>query len=318
VLQCVAVCCSVLQCVAVCCSVLQCDLWSKTHTSICMWMSLVTTASCHCGWTMSVHYVYTYVYTCMVTMDGPCVMCNILRHTATHCNTLQHTATHVTLDTYIHMYVDESCHDCVFVIEDWPCVYIIYIHMSIHALSLRTGHVYAWVLSLWMGSVYSLYIYTCVFIIYIHMSILYCHYGEAKCVHESCQYWHWVLRKDVMWVLIRVCCSVLQCVAVCCNVLQCVAAMSVLTKDMRTHGDESVLQCVAVCCSVLQCVAVCCSVLHWCGSYMSRDMHTHDKSCVYTCVESYIHVCCSVLQCVAACCSVLQCVAVQYRVSFRV
>jgi len=38
---------------------------------------------------------------------------------------------------------------------------------------------------------------------------------------------------------VRVCGSVLQCVAVCC----------------------SVLHCAAVCCGVLRCVAVCCSVL---------------------------------------------------------
>ena len=49
------------------------------------------------------------------------------------------------------------------------------------------------------------------------------------------------------FLLVAVCCSVLQCVVVCCGVLQCVAACC------------SVLQCNAVCCngSVLQRVAVC-------------------------------------------------------------
>jgi len=50
-------------------------------------------------------------------------------------------------------------------------------------------------------------------------------------------------------ISLRVCSSVLQCVAICCSVWQCVAVCC------------SVLQCVAVCCSVLhcvQCVAVCC------------------------------------------------------------
>ena len=69
--------------------------------------------------------------------------------------------------------------------------------------------------------------------------------------------------RDLPYVCVAVCCSVLQFVAVCCSVLPCVAVCC------------SVLQCVAVCCSVLQCVAACCSV----------------SQCVA--------VCCSVLQCVA-------------------
>jgi len=59
----------------------------------------------------------------------------------------------------------------------------------------------------------------------------------------------------LIFVLLVLWCSVLQCVAVCCSALQCVAVRC------------SVLQCIAVLyyfrtsCLVVQCVAVCCSVL---------------------------------------------------------
>ena len=81
----------------------------------------------------------------------------------------------------------------------------------------------------------------------------------------------------------RVCCSVLQCVAVCCSVLQCVAVCC------------SALQCVAVCCSVLQCVAVCCSVLQYVVVCCSVSQRTPVRSWGFQCGA----VCCSVLQCVA-------------------
>jgi len=78
---------------------------------------------------------------------------------------------------------------------------------------------------------------------------------------------------------IRVCCSVLQCVAVCC----------------------SVLQCVAVCCNVLQCVAVCCSVLQW---YTRMNVCTSTRRTTrWKRVRRYISglllLCCRALQCVA-------------------
>jgi len=66
---------------------------------------------------------------------------------------------------------------------------------------------------------------------------------------------------------VKVCCSVLQCVAVCRSVLQCVAVCcSVVDGEggAKVQGGQSVLQCVAVCRSVLQCVVVCRSVLQCC------------------------------------------------------
>ena len=57
--------------------------------------------------------------------------------------------------------------------------------------------------------------------------------------------------------MLRICMSVLQCVAVCCSVLQCVA---VCCSEMTYARHVAHMhECVAVCCSVLQCVAVCCS-----------------------------------------------------------
>jgi len=53
-------------------------------------------------------------------------------------------------------------------------------------------------------------------------------------------------------------CSMLQSDCACdkewCGVLVCVCV-----RCLRVRVCYSVLQCVAVCCSVLQCVAVCCS-----------------------------------------------------------
>ena len=91
---------------------------------------------------------------------------------------------------------------------------------------------------------------------------------------------------------VKVCCSVLQCVAVCCSVLKCVAVcrreyesawrytyidvcrcidvwVRSRIRESLSHMSVSVLQCVAVCCSVLQCVAVCCNLL-LCVAVMSR------------------------------------------------
>ena len=96
---------------------------------------------------------------------------------------------------------------------------------------------------------------------------------------------------------VRVCCSVLQCVAVCCSVLLCAAVR------------RSVLQCVAVCCSVLQgvvlqCIAVCCTVLQ------HLLLCEVDLTCHRANTSRRVAGCCRVLQRVAVCCSVLQCVAV--------
>jgi len=75
---------------------------------------------------------------------------------------------------------------------------------------------------------------------------------------------------STQWRRLRLCCTLLQCIAVYCSVLPC--------DDYSVTAFVAVLQCVAVlCCSALQC-----------------------------CVA----VCCSVLQSIAACCSVLQCIAV--------
>jgi len=71
--------------------------------------------------------------------------------------------------------------------------------------------------------------------------------------------------------VVKVCCSVLQCVAVCCRVLQCVAVccsvlqcvVKVCRERFQLVDRGSVLQCVAVCCSVLQCVAVCHQSVSW-------------------------------------------------------
>ena len=69
---------------------------------------------------------------------------------------------------------------------------------------------------------------------------------------------------------VAVCCSVfseLQCVVVCCSILQRVAvSFSDVSQEIQVRVLRmccSVLQCVAVCCSVLQCGAVRCSVVHF-------------------------------------------------------
>jgi len=100
-----------------------------------------------------------------------------------------------------------------------------------------------------------------------------------------------------MYVIIAVCCSVLQCVAVCCSVLQRVALCCRL------------LQGVATCCSVLQCRQIDpnSSVLWLSQSVVEPDVC--DDCCVLQCVAG----CSSVLPCVAVCrvrCNVLQCVAI--------
>jgi len=53
--------------------------------------------------------------------------------------------------------------------------------------------------------------------------------------------------------ILKVCCSVLQCVAVCCSVLQ------------RGAVCCSVVQCRAVCCSVLQCIPHTSRRAMWCS-----------------------------------------------------
>ena len=81
--------------------------------------------------------------------------------------------------------------------------------------------------------------------------------------------------------VLRVCCSVLQCVAVWCSMSKCVAACcSVSNVGMKRTASwlvnwrkrwlrimfcecvANTLQCVAVCCNILKCVAVCCIVLN--------------------------------------------------------
>ena len=103
---------------------------------------------------------------------------------------------------------------------------------------------------------------------------------------------------------IRVCCSVLQCVAVCCSVLQCVTVCC------------SVLQCVAVCCSALQCAAV--VYAHECVYINKTDYPVEEGAPIHiratTPLLSCIAVCCSVVKCVAVCCNVLSCFAVCYSV----
>jgi len=90
---------------------------------------------------------------------------------------------------------------------------------------------------------------------------------------------------------VKICCSVLQCVAVCCSVLQRVmngimgqtecTNGSCQRYDLENAGLCNVLQCVAVCCSELQCVAGCDCSLN--GTLLSLLRFA---------------VCCSVLQCV--------------------
>ena len=125
---------------------------------------------------------------------------------------------------------------------------------------------------------------------------------------------------------VAVCCNVLQCVAVCCNVLQCVAVCSVsqcvewnqhTTFMIHWRMCCSVLQCVAACCSVLQCLAVCCSVLQYVAirQYSVLDKRMGRKFNVLQCVSvswSVLQcgaVCFSVFWCVLVCCGVSQCVA---------
>jgi len=81
--------------------------------------------------------------------------------------------------------------------------------------------------------------------------------SELQCVAVSCSVLQCV-RSLPSPSSLRVCCSVLQCVAVCCSVLTRVALCSCVLQYAAVCCSE--LQCVAVCCSVLQCVTVCCSV----------------------------------------------------------
>jgi len=83
-----------------------------------------------------------------------------------------------------------------------------------------------------------------------------------SCLHEAVP----GCRESVWKSRVKVCCSVLQCVAVCCSVLQCVAVCcsvllcAAVTKKCLYVWCESVLQCAGcVCCSVLRCVAMRCS-----------------------------------------------------------
>ena len=62
--------------------------------------------------------------------------------------------------------------------------------------------------------------------------------------------------------LLRMFCSVLQCVAVCCSVLQCVAMCCTRCAAMATSRIHIRHVYNVVCQLLLQCVAVCCSVLH--------------------------------------------------------
>jgi len=79
----------------------------------------------------------------------------------------------------------------------------------------------------------------------------------------------YILRKVCCSVLhsVAVCCSVLQCVALCGSMLQCAAAQHTAThcnlnstfsveREQTTRTPSFSEKCVAVCCSVLQCVAV--------------------------------------------------------------
>ena len=80
---------------------------------------------------------------------------------------------------------------------------------------------------------------TFVFATWISLSTAACHLQRKR---ENAH------ARDKERVCVRVCCSVLQCVAACHSVLHLTFHCSVV--------------CVAVCCSVLQCIAVCHSVLH--------------------------------------------------------
>jgi len=90
-----------------------------------------------------------------------------------------------------------------------------------------------------------MYITYYIYILHITYYILHITYYM---LHITKNILHHILHiSHVYYILHRICCSVLQCVAVCC----------------------SVLQCVAVCCSVLQCVAVCCIITYYTIYYIS-------------------------------------------------
>jgi len=110
---------------------------------------------------------------------------------------------------------------------------------------------------------------------------------------------------------IKVCYSVLQCVAVWCIVSLLIRLIRAVEHVTRAHNIKLQHQCVAVCCSVLQCAAVCCSVVQcgavWCSVLL---LIRWIRAVEHVTRAHNIKVCCSVLQCVAVCSSVLQCGAV--------
>ena len=59
----------------------------------------------------------------------------------------------------------------------------------------------------------------------------------------------------LMDMRMKVCCSVLQCVAVRYSVLQCVSLCGSASYPYG-FAHEGVLQCVVACCNALQCIAV--------------------------------------------------------------
>jgi len=86
----------------------------------------------------------------------------------------------------------------------------------------------------------------------------------------------------VIYCILCLYCSVLQCVAACCNVLQYVQGGHLLYSMLQCivvryialfTSSVTSQQCVAVCCSVLQCAAVCCSVLQ-CGHLLYSIRHS--------------------------------------------
>jgi len=120
-----------------------------------------------------------------------------------------------------------------------------------------------------------------------HCTALHCNALQHTATHFVTSRRHQQLSQHLM----RVCCSVLQCVAVCCSVLQCVAVCC------------SVLQVVAVCCSVLQCVALprvlqCVAVGGCCSTSLALATHAECERSDSTYAECVLRsACCSV------CCS---------------
>jgi len=79
-------------------------------------------------------------------------------------------------------------------------------------------------------------------------------------------------------------CSVLQCVAVCCSVdfVYTDARGLPICVSVVMRVCCSVLHCVAVCCSVLQCVVVCCSVSGDSCVWHESKSHEPEKTCDIT------------------------------------